>query len=347
MNRMIARPLVVALVTVAALAATTRTIKAQHEQHSSRPHGHAPIGAMGSHIHEKGRFSLSYRFVLMSMEGNRNGTERIEVAEVQKTFTTVPVDMTMGMHMAGFMYAPSDAVTLLTMAHWTDNEMNVRLHHGSDFESASAGLGDATVGALVGLKRTGPTRVHLNAGVSLPLGSIEQVGTTPMSMEQEVQLPYPMQLGSGTWDLQPGVTVLGMRPAVSWGLQATGIVRLGENGRGYRQGHAADATAWFAYRPAESLSLSTRLLWKLWGDYAGRDKAYGNRAMAPTVREDLRGGRRIDVPVGVNYHFSSGALRGHRIAAEWHITVYQSLNGPQLETDWLFTAGWQKSFDPF
>lgn len=68
--------------------------------------------------------------------------------------------------------------------------------------------------------------------------------------------------------------------------------------------------------------------------------------MTPTVREALRGGTRLDVPLGLNIHFPGGALKGHRIAAEWHIPVYQNLNGPQLETDWLLTVGWQKSFEP-
>ncbi|MCE2421999.1 MAG: hypothetical protein J4G03_01570 [Gemmatimonadetes bacterium] len=44
--------------------------------------------------------------------------------------------------------------------------------------------------------------------------------------------------------------------------------------------------------------------------------------------------------------FTDGALRGHRIAAEWHVPVYQNLNGPQLETDWVLTIGWQKALAP-
>jgi len=68
--------------------------------------------------------------------------------------------------------------------------------------------------------------------------------------------------------------------------------------------------------------------------------------MAPTVREELRGGTRVGIPLGLNLYFPSGALKGHRIAAEWHIPVYQTLNGPQLETDWVLTLGWQKSFKP-
>ena len=35
-----------------------------------------------------------------------------------------------------------------------------------------------------------------------------------------------------------GITVLGMSEGWSWGLQGMGRLRLGENGRGYRQGTA-------------------------------------------------------------------------------------------------------------
>ncbi len=41
-----------------------------------------------------------------------------------------------------------------------------------------------------------------------------------------------------------------------------------------------------------------------------------------------------------------GILKGHRVAAEFHLPVRQSLNGPQPETDWILTVGWQKSFEP-
>lgn len=68
--------------------------------------------------------------------------------------------------------------------------------------------------------------------------------------------------------------------------------------------------------------------------------------MAPTVRAELRGGTRVDLPVGLNVYFSDGPLKGHRIAAEWSLPLYQSLDGPQLQTDWTLMIGWQKAFEP-
>ncbi len=331
---------------LAAVSAIIAPLDAQYEWTSSRPDGHAPIGVMGEHTHEHGEFMLSYRFMRMAMDGNRDGTDRVQPSDVHASFMVAPLDMTMTMHMAGLMYAPSNIVTLMAMAHWVHQSMNHVTRAGGNFRAASSGLGDASIGALIGVKRAGSIRVHLNAGVGLPTGSIEETGANPMSMGRAVQMPYPMQLGSGTWDVMPGITVLGMRERTSWGLQALGTLRLGENSRGYRKGHASDLTGWFAVRPAKRVSLSARLLLRRWGNYAGHDLAYGNPMMVPTVREELRGGTRVDIPLGLNIHFPDGALRGHRIAAEWHVPAYQRLNGPQLETDWLLTVGWQKSFAP-
>lgn len=321
-------------------------LHAQFEWTASRPDGHAPIGVMGEHTHAHGEWMLSYRFMQMRMTGNRAGTERLETGDVHRDFMVAPLDMTMRMHMAGLMYAPSDAVTLMAMANWVDRSMNHETRPGGMFEAASSGLGDIGLSALIGLKRSGPVRAHLNAGVSIPAGSIEETGANPMSMGRAVQMPYPMQLGSGTWDLRPGVTILGMSRRTSWGLQGMGTVRLGENSRGYTVGNVTEGTAWFAVKAAGRLSLSARVLIRNWGDYSGHDEAYDNPMMVPTVREELRGGTRVDVPLGLNVYFPGGALKGHRIAAEFNLPVYQSLHGPQLETDWILTVGWQKSFEP-
>lgn len=340
------RMLTCACLATAIMAVRPAPAQSQYEWTASRPDGHAPIGVMGEHTHTRGEFMFSYRFMRMSMAGNRDGTDQLDVAAVHANFMVAPLDMTMTMHMGGVMYAPSDRVTLMAMANWVDQSMNHETRHGGMFEAASSGLGDAKLSALVGLRQTGSVRAHLNAGVSIPAGSIEEVGVNPMSMGRDVQMPYPMQLGSGTWDLMPGITILGMSERTSWGIQGKGTFRLGENSRGYRKGNGTEATAWFAYRASSQLSVSARVFATMWGDYSGHDDAYGNPMMVPTVREELRGGTRLDIPLGMNIYFPDGPLKGHRIAAEWHVPLYQNLNGPQLETDWVLTIGWQKSFAP-
>jgi hypothetical protein len=38
-----------------------------------------------------------------------------------------------------------------------------------------------------------------------------------------------------------------------------------------------------------------------------------------------------------------GVTCGHRVAAEFGVPFFQRLNGPQMETDYSFTVGWQKT----
>ena len=331
---------------LAALHGTAQPAAAHYEWTSSRPDGHAPIGVMAEHMHSKGEFMVSHRFMRMAMAGNRDGTDQLSAQDVLRSFMVSPTEMTMDMHMAGLMYAPSDAVTLMAMLNWTSQSMDHLTRMGGAFQASSSGVGDASVTAMVRLKGQGSVRAHLNLGVGVPVGSIEQTGPNPMSMGRAVQMPYTMQLGSGTWDAKPGITVLGMSERTSWGLQGSGVFRLGENSRGYRKGHAGEAMGWFAVKATDWISLSVRAMAKRSGNYSGADAAYGNPMMAPTVRSELRGGTRVDLPLGANVYFPDGPLKGHRIAAEWTLPLYQDLNGPQLQTDWTLMVGWQKSFAP-
>ncbi|MDE2762781.1 MAG: hypothetical protein OXQ94_18130 [Gemmatimonadota bacterium] len=88
------------------LVSTSAPLGAQYEWTVSRPDGHAPIGVMGEHTHERGEWMLSHRFMRMSMAGNRDGTERLETADVLRDFMVAPLDMTMTMHMGGSCSPP-------------------------------------------------------------------------------------------------------------------------------------------------------------------------------------------------------------------------------------------------
>lgn len=328
-----------------ALAGLVWPTAGQHEPMSSHSRGHTPIGVAGDHVLGRGTTMVSYRYMRMSMSGNRTGTTDLSTDDVLKSFMAAPESMTMTMHMAGVMIAPSDAVTLMAMANWTSKSMNNATRQGHAFQVESSGIGDVGIAALVRLKGSGSVRAHLNLGATVPAGSIEKVGETPTSMGQDVQLPYPMQLGSGTWDLMPGVTVLGTTRRMSWGAQGKATFRVGQNSRQYRMGHGSQGTAWVAFLPSDYVSFSARVLASKRGSYDGSDEGL-NPKMTPAARADLRGGQRLDLPVGVNVYFPEGTLQGHRLAAELSLPVYQDLVGPQLKTGWQLTIGWQKSFAP-
>lgn len=306
----------------------------------ARPDSHAPIGVMGDHMHHKGEWMLSYRFMFMDMDGNRDGDSRVSDSGVLSRFPVAPRSMTTQMHMFGVMWAPIDRVTLTAMLPLVVKEMDHITRSAVNFTTDTWGVGDFKLGAMTRLWENGTHHVHANFAVSFPTGSVDENGDTPAG---HVRLPYPMQLGSGTYDLLPGLTYTGKSEGFSWGAQAIGTIRTGRNDEDYRLGHGYEVNGWVARPWLEWLSTSLRLNWKQWGNISGADPRLNPR-MVPTADPDLRAGRRLGIGVGLNFIVPRGFLVGNRFAVEATFPVYQSLDGPQLEQDWMVTAGWQYAF---
>lgn len=322
---------------------------------------HGPIGVMGDHRHRAGEWMISYRFMHMDMDGMRKGGRAIADKDIVTTVANpfpgpatvrvVPVEMTTEMHMIGAMYAPSDRMTLMAMVNYLDRDMDLMTYQGmmgaeplGGFSTASSGFGDTRVSALWGLFDTRQHSVHLNLGVSLPTGSIRQRASvlTPMGETMKMRLPYGMQLGSGTWDLEPGITYNGYRGIYAWGAQYRATLRLGENSEDYTLGDRHQFTAWGSARAADWLSMSLRLTYSHQDDISGRDPLIS--APVTTANPDSYGGERVDLGIGVNLAGQGGALRGHRLALEYELPVSQNVNGVQMEMKSMLTLGYQYAF---
>jgi len=332
---------------------------------SSQADDHAPISIMGDHTHKQNEWMISYRFMQMHMEGMRSGTDRLSANEVfAQGYTVTPEEMNMDMHMLGLMYAPSDQLTLMLMANYSEIEMKHRIYPGAPmmlinavggdtFTTRSNGWGDTKLMGLYTLYTKDERKLHATLGLSLPTGAINTKDRTPKPgmppSFPEQQLPAPMQLGSGTYDLLPALTYVNQIDQFSYGLQSSAILRLeDENSHGYRLGHRFETAAWVSYLLDPSLSLSTGLRYRYDGKLKGEQENIGlmgpNGRSVTTAFDENYGGERVDVSFGLNYLFTSGILKGHRLAAEIHLPVWQDLNGLQLETDRTITIGWQKAF---
>ncbi|ARN73851.1 alpha amylase [Oceanicoccus sagamiensis] len=323
---------------------------------SHRADSHGPIGVMGEHMHKEGEVMFSYRYMLMEMDGNLDGTSSVSTDEILEDYRVAPENMTMEMHMLGAMYAPSDDLTLMLMVPLINNEMDhtmqmmggmggmgMMMPMRSEFTTETDGVGDIKVGGLYRLNQTDDSTLILNMTLSLPTGSIDEKDVTGMSMGNKVQLPYSMQLGSGTYDLKPGLTYTNSQPTYSWGAQTIATIRLDENDNDYSLGDRIMATAWYARPFADTFSWSLRGAYEYWGDVDGEDKKLNPmmKNMVPTADPDLRGGQRVDLAAGVNWIIPGSAT--NRLALELIKPVYQDLNGPQMETDYSLVLGWQLS----
>ena len=172
-----------------------------------------------------------------------------------------------------------------------------------------------------------------------------------------MRMAYPMQMGSGTFDLLPGLTYLVQKNDWSWGAQANSVIRLGENGEGYSLGNRFQATAWYSRKLSNMLSASARIEGISWGNIDGQDVAM-NPMMSPNARAGLRGGERIDILFGLNLNFDETidrlnkafdetAKKSHEtfnLAIEIGFPIHQDLDGPQMENDWQLMAGLQLGF---
>jgi len=115
----------------------------------SRPDGHAPISVMGDHMHKKGEWMLSYRYMFMDMDGNRDGTRRVSDDAVLADYPVTPRKMDMEMHMLGVMYGLTDRVTLMAMMPFARLDMDHRTRMGARFNTRSTGIGDLKLSGMV------------------------------------------------------------------------------------------------------------------------------------------------------------------------------------------------------
>ncbi len=295
-----------------------------------------PVTVLGAHTHNAGTFMIGLTTGVMGMHGSRDGSSRISNAEILETYDTVHTGMLTRMTMLSAMYAPSDDTTLMVMVPRIHKEARHVEIDGTKFTRTSHGIGDVQVHALHTIYREDEHRMHVDAGVSLPTGSID---IATMGQREH----YMQQLGSGTVDLMPGITYLGESEQWSWGTQANSVVRLGKNKHDYALGNRYGLTTWINRRIAENLAVSLRLNGQTWGDVRGADGSLDVTAIAEND-PDNQGGRRVDALVGLSYYGTEGALEGHRIEAEAGVPIYQKLNGPQMEMDYVATLSWKITF---
>ncbi|MEM6812255.1 MAG: transporter [Pseudomonadota bacterium] len=331
----------------------------------TKANAHAPIGVMGDHRHRKGEWMVSYRYMRMHMEDNRDGTDDLSPVEIAttvpnrffgtpmqpSTLRVVPLEMTTDMHMFGAMYAPSDRITLMGMVNYIDREMDHVTFQGGagttelgNFTTETSGFGDVGLSALIGIYENETHSVHFNAGTSIPTGSIDERDDVlaPNGMRPTLRLPYAMQLGTGTFDLLPGIIYTGHHNNMGWGAQYKARFHLGNNSQGYSRGDKHQITAWgsYAFRPWVSGSL--RFTAETESEIDGID----SEIVAPvqTADPDNYGGESISASAGLNFLIPNGILKNHRFSIEATLPVYQDLNGLQMKRDHMVTLGWQKSF---
>lgn len=340
----------------------------QHGQHQQSHQGKisykssAPAAVMGDHIHKAGEFMVSYRRMEMFMDGNRQGTDRISLDEIVTSLDNpsgmppkvrvAPVEMRTSMDMLGVMYGFTDQINGFVMLNYLRKDMDHQTYAGPSgtnvrgrFNVTNEGLGDTKVGFLYQPKSNHQLTTVYKLGLSIPTGSIDEEAEvlTPMNTRPTLRSPYAMQLGSGTYDLLPAITLKYVKGACVLGAQYSGTIRTGTNDEDYRLGNRHEITSWGAIALNEKVSLNTRLALQQVDAIKGRD----SQINAPIQTANPDNYERFDALVGAGfeYRFAPTAYEnGIKLVGEYLLPVYQDVDGVQMDREGMLTLGLKTSF---
>ena len=321
------------------------------EERRSLADKHAPASLMADHVHERGEWMFEYKYMNMYMEDNRTGSRTISDAEaislgnaLGTNFGATPTQMTMEMHMIHIMYGVTDRVTAYTMIMLPALTMDhLRgpanpAGAGTTFTTHNSGFGDLTFGALILLAQDERNDIVFNLSGSVPTGDIFRLSSIPTGGAVDQPLPFPMRLGSGTFNARPGITWKHYFDVGSLGVQLQTDLPIGRNYRGYSVSDDYQLNVWYSHLLTDNLAMSIRLENRWRSNFDGIDPQTPDTVIS-TNAELFRGGYWLNLGLGVMALFN-----GHLLNVELVPNLYQDLDGIQLETDWSLAASWSKAY---
>ncbi len=321
------------LIAIAILSLPVKVSAYEINNPNHRADNHAPIGVMRDHVHKKGKFMAAYRSSHMKMNDLKNNSGNVSDSEALSRKKVIPLDMVMKMDMASVMYGLSDNITSSAMTSVVVKEMNHKRGNNSEFERNVDGIGDSKINLSFKLNKS----LILNTGLSIPTGSINQRDV------KGNRLPYPMQLGSGSYEFLPGVSYSKIKENFSYGAQINLSLKMNSNSNGYKRGDSYNTTAWIAKNINNNLSLSARLDYNKMDAIVGRDKSL-NPNMIVTADPTIQDRQYLESLIGFNYILPKSILKNTRIAAEIGKTIHQKFQEDQLARNYRFIFGVQKTF---
>jgi hypothetical protein len=313
-----------------------------------------PVGYLDS-----GRFHFSASYINVKFDGDMKGTKDVSMDDVlwsgpnsneartDENFPIVPTVIYQQAIQFKEAYDISGQYSVsLSIPYIRQATEHISISDNfEEFTIASEGFGDVEAG-VSWLHRFSPNNSLLvNLGLSLPTGSIDETGDTP-SPGPDNQLPYTMQLGSGTFDIKPSILYAGREGDWSYGANLNLTLRTGKNDRDYRLGNVYQASIWTRYALTEWIQPSIRIDGIIWDRISGQDDEITVNGTYPAavVNPKLFGGTKCLVLVGLRLKDPRGRLENTFLEFEAGAPIYQRLNGPQLSEDLRFSASLVLSF---
>jgi hypothetical protein len=356
-------------VDLSSLAIADDVHSSQHHHHTHHHHHSAPAGVMFDHVlQQAGDAMVGYRYMYANQAGTMqkglstaNDPTLVTQACALELCYVTPQSMSMNMHMLDLMYAPTDWLTLMLMPQFMDMHMSMRPLSGAPpapnmttdalgaaivhagHEHTTGGVGDTGLYAIVKATDFGSQQVNISLGISIPTGD-SNIQLRDTHRQDLGYIHYGMQLGSGTWDFKPTITLTGHQADWSWGAQLSGTKRLASsNSAGFAFGDIFQSTAWLGYDWTNWLTSTVRGLYTLQDALKGYYQGTYHQIGAMDFPKNY-GGQYADVGLGINIKLPHDILSGSLINFEWLQPIQDDVNGYQLPREGALSATWSYAF---
>ncbi len=305
---------------------------------------------------EAKRWHIAYRYGRSEFDEYHQGTQSLTYDEVlwsgpseprtDNNYPVVPTEIIQEVHsfLVAYDFSPSLSFkAAVPFIEQSTDHISIVPNYDA-FNISSDGIGDVVLLADYELSRTVNSAWRAVVGVSIPTGSIDEEGDTPRAPGNQ-QLPYTMQIGSGTWDLPLAVVYEKFGQFSRWGLDAKTVIRTGTNDRDYRLGHKFSLSGWLAWSNLGQFEPGIRLNYKWQGEISGNDTSLllPNPRFpypAPVVDPTAFGGQQLDLAVFVSVDVAADWT----LRAEYSRPLWLNLNGPQSAENYHLTLGVSTTF---
>ena len=298
-----------------------------------RPDNVFPVGVKGGKNMMPKKIMFGYKFGTMDMDCCRDSTSSINNDFIKNLgYSMAPTDMTMDMHMFSAMYAVNDKISLMAMLPYIEKEMDMvkltGMMQGKKHSTSSRGIGDLSVAGIYKLSN----KSNVKLALSIPTGEFDEKDHNMSGMLKT--LPYPMQLGSGTYDVTLGYSYQEILESWSYGFQANAVKRFDYNSEDWKYGDRREVSAWISKPLSKSLSVSLGLDIEHQDNIRGKSSNRNN--MTPTWNEYFHSYLRVSPNIGVNFRIPNSKSR---IGVQCGVPVYSDVNGPQMDPDFKCNLG--------
>lgn len=258
---------------------------------------------------KENRFKANFSSYFYDFQGTKGARNVYEFA-----------DTTLRMEFLTLQYQATPKWTLMATGQRLENYVETTITGFGYFEDTTKGFGDAILQAMYVVHASGSFVLMADVGGSLPTGAISLKNQTPSL--HNLNYPYNMQMGSGTYDAIFGVIPMWIMPPYQVGARLSSTIRTGENGNGYRLGNLYRLDAWTDYEIGKGFAP------RLVGYYKHKDPINGaDRTLGRSPLTEFYHHNQInwDVSAALRYKHSLGGPN-LSLAAEAGIPLWQGMD---------------------